>query len=166
MTSEARVESKPRPRDPAPTVARPRRIRSWTIPLLLLGMAILGEQLYDRIEASKDREPLRVVERAADVTGTPIGVITPKTANKWMDGAGPLELDIDAITTTGNALLRAVFLSHQDYGDGATEVDRCYYLPVQEERTFNPERAHGLMEICYLDPYPRPQSKGVVSIED
>lgn len=137
---------------------------SWALPLLVL-IAFIGiKEAQDRIEESRDREPLRVAYRAAQAAGVSVGVVAPEVAEEWSAGSGPREKEIVALTQPGNEYLEPILLSLRGSINGRTQVDRCYYLAVQPGDDFNPDQVEGLVELCYLDPYLTPQSARYTSV--
>ena len=124
--------------------------------LVVVALVVFGA--IQHLADSRARQPLRMIEAAADASGNPVGIISPARAEHWQSGGGPRESLVQSFVEPGNPYLEPLFyaINRESFVPGGDE--RCYLLAVQRGRAFQAEAVTSLMRICYLDPYKSPQS--------
>jgi hypothetical protein len=141
------------------------------VALGLLLVLVTGLWVRHRIDESRLRQPLEVVQQASVGAHRPIRVISPGTADRWdSGGASPSEDHVRALARPGNAFLEPAFYYYRgrhggDPVDGIGPDTRCYYFPVQQGAEFDPTGVSRIVRLCYLDGTRGPYGVSVTAIQ-
>ena len=125
--------------------------------LLVIAVIVFGA-IHEHDEDARARQPLRMIEAAADATGNPVGIVSPADAEHWQNGSGPRESVVESFVKPGNTYLEPLFYAASRAPSVPGGGQRCYFLAVQKGSVFHAASVTSLLRICYLDPYKTPQS--------
>ncbi len=82
-----------------------------------------------------------------------------------MDGAGPRESVVRALTKPGNAYFEPVFyVLAEDDVSPARNDERCYYFPVQVGSRLEAARVSHVARLCYRSPFKTPWRSTSLSV--
>jgi hypothetical protein len=131
----------------------PRHLGAWVVLLVIVAL-VLGRSVWHRVEQDRLRQPLEVVQSAAQQTHRPVAVLSAATARRWTDGDGPSQQEVAALARAGNPYLEPAYYYYSSrHGPGAWVPGAdatCYYFAAQHGAEFDAGRVSALVQLCYV----------------